>query len=106
MPLKKSSPSPELELLTALTETVGKTGSAKGLAINNTLERVLTAAKVNPRRAQFLREYTLAVMEPLLEHADGFGGEPPVISYAELVAVLLAGALLVQSDRILHRTVS
>lgn len=111
MPIKKPTTNRAKELLEALVEAVVKPGpSARGTAVHNCLLLSLGGQEF-PSRARKLREYTLAMMEPLLQHADGVKTEDgkaiqaPILTHEELVMVLLAGALLVQSDRVLGRNI-
>ncbi len=93
-----------LELLTNVQDA--KTPHAKGVAIGNAL--VFSMPEDSPpSRARVLREYALALIKPSLEHADGVAEKkvPPIMTHEELVAVLLAGAYLVQTDRVLGREV-
>lgn len=111
MPQKKPAPNRAKELLEAIVEAVTKTGpSIRGVAVNNALMMSLGADLDDPR-VRRLREYLEALIAVPLEHADGVKVDgvvkaPPIMTHEELVTVLLAGALFVQSDRILGRTIS
>jgi hypothetical protein len=105
MPTKKpAAQTPAAELLAALAEIPAKTGAARGVALNNVLLLSL-GEKRDAVRATKLREFTLAMVEPLMELAEGEVGLP-AMTYSEIVTALVAGALYVHADRVMGKGVT
>lgn len=91
--MPKAKKSDEKELIQGIIAAFSEPReNKKGLILNNILSLVQARTGASEGRLRQLRAYTLAMMEPLLEHQKG-----NMISEYELVTVLLAGALLVQS---------
>jgi len=94
VPVKKQQP--RLSETFSPQEIVGGIDAALALALNNVcvFARRPRTGEIQERRLRGLKEYTKAVLEPLEEHVD-----ENLLTVEELVFVLLAAALFVQSKK-------
>lgn len=69
-----------------------------GVALNNAVVHAMTptSGELSPERLRRLRNYTQAVVEPLIQHTQEISAEGrPLLEPEELTAVLVSSALFV-----------